>query len=206
MQTRKILQENSLAGVSEFIERSGDEDIRAIFANVLSSFENGYGRYNSDGSFDAHAPIFGKPITPVTPTHRRLRTSLLELIRYSQGTSYYVENLHHKGLADRHSEHDMLYKEVHIKRSQMLLNEHYKADGKAHGTTLSEFTGWGITNNYKNRVRIRNKVAPVFEYYGFWSVYRDDGGHATFTAGPALLLLAECVLDKVSDDFDGAVQ
>ena len=127
-----------------------------------------------------------------------------QTISFAQGFARVVEALHEAGVVDRHDDITNLFKEVNIKRSQMLLNIYYKSDGSPCGVSLSEFTRWGIGDNYRNRKRIRDEVSQPFEYYGLWSVYRDDTGQASFTAGPLLVLFSDLVLENLNYDLEGA--
>lgn len=188
--------------VQQLIDSSGDKSLRAILKEVSEAFKIGVGKYQTDGTFDPKALIFGEPIEPASRAHERARSLLTETIVYTQGSAHIVEGLYRENLVDRHVKSDYLYIEVHIKRSLSLLNEYFK--GNTAGVTLSRFTGWGMDNNTRSRARIRDDIAPVFEYYSLWKIKRDAGGHAMITAGPVLVLFADLVVNNLPTYLDGA--
>lgn len=186
-------------GVVDLISSDGEESLYPVMDDTKEFLQTGKGRYNTDGSYSPGQKMFGEKIVPVTRTHRRVREAVHEAIRYSQGVSHIVQKLDENNLVSRHPDNSKLYDDKNIFRTQLLLNEYYKSHGESVGVTLSTITSWSLTNNCRNRAAMRDVVAPVFEYYGLWTVRRDKSGHANFEAGPLLILFAERVLDLISD-------
>jgi hypothetical protein len=175
----------------------GPKALDAVLAEILRFLRSGRGRYGANGSFDPKAQTYGAPVVAAGPAHRRLRAALYEAILYFQGIAHAVETLDANGVVPRHAQFEMIFDDVQMHRTQQLLNRFYKGEGT--GVTLSAFTGWGATNTSRNRIRLRDEVAPVFEHYGLWCLRGDAQGHAMVTAGPLLTAFSMQVLDHVPD-------
>lgn len=187
-------------GVPVLIQsEAGMSSLTTLLDTISDDFKKGFGRYTADGAYKPQEPIFGLPAEPACPAHQYVRAALKTTIVFAQGFSRTVEGLHEQSLVARHDGADLLYDEVHIKRSQQLINKYYLSNGMPVGESLAEFTRWGMSDSHRNRKRMRDVVAVPFEYYGLWQVNRDEKGQASFTAGPTLVLFCEHVLNKMSD-------
>ena len=187
--------------VPELLRMSeGQEALDAILTDTLNFLRSGQGRYDTDGVFDRKQLLYGKPVVIAGPAHRRLRAALCEDIRYFQGLTHVVEKLDAEKLVPRHVETPMIFEEVHMNRTKMLANRFYKGEGA--GVTLSNFTKWGVTNTFRNRARLRDVIALVFEHYAVWHLLRDADGYAMATSGQLLKAFSTQVLDHLPDIDD----
>ena len=176
--------------------------------DTLEFLRKGQGRYGTDGSFHAKEPTLGMPIASPTPGHRMIRQNLLVTAIYSQGLSYFFDEILDRGYVTELDDTPMIFEEAHINRSLVLMNQHYKNDIHEltvdYPVTLSWITKVALADTTRNRQRIRDKVAPILVAHGLWSVENVDGERTNFRAGPLLVMFSDIVLGQF-DPFDGEV-
>lgn len=177
-----------------------------LLGETLEFLRKGKGKYNPDGSFDSKEATLGSPIANPTPGHRKIRENLLTTAIYSQGLSYFFDEIQDRGHVSELRNTPAIFEEAHINRSMVLMNQHYKNEipdlTVSYPVTLSWLTAVALADTTRNRQRIREKVAPIFVDHAVWSMEDVDGERAKFYAGPLLVMFSDLVLGGFGP-FDG---
>lgn len=189
--------------------KEGEELLRKLCKDALQFLESGKGKFSGDRSFDKREPTFGQPMKVTSSWHRFIRRDLSSQVAFFQALLWLLDRLTDPddGLIQDVDQKtvDILLDEANKNRSFMMLNDLAKAqEGMTRGVfTLTETTVIAVTNTNRNRKRIKEVVAPVFDDFALWNVkvYKDD--RVEISAGPFLVMIAEEILGPYFDGGEG---